>query len=165
MYSPAKVDRIIFKPITAEDYPQFHKLLCAYYRDGEDTATEQAELDGFIRYLFDLCLEKRIFGVLATTDSPVGFVLWMIDDGSLFSNLPSCGTILEIGVVDRYRKNGLGRKLVNHAERQLMARGTTSFYVCAYDPAKDFWTRCGYQDTGKVAENGLNIFEKGARLG
>ena len=153
-------DRLTFKSLTADDYPLFHRLLCAYYREGEDADTGQAQLDEFIRYLFDLCLTNRISGALAVQDVPVGFVLWMIDDGSVFSNLPDYGTILEIGVVEQYRKIGLGRKLADYAEGQIISCGTSKLYVCAYGPAVGFWMGCGYRDTGKTAENGLPILTK-----
>lgn len=151
---------ITFRPIGPEDYPVFHQLLNDYYREGEDAQTPQAEIDGFISYLHDLCLQGRICGAIVHASEPVGFVLWKIDDGSEFSNLEGFGTILEIGLAPDRRLNGTGWKIVAFAEREMQQLGATGFYVCAYGPAKAFWTKCGYQPSGKQAENGLDIYWK-----
>ena len=33
----------------------------------------------------------------------------------------------------------------------------SDFYVCAYGPAEDFWKKCGYEDVGEIASNGLKL--------
>ena len=145
-------------PIGAKDFPVFHRLLSAYYREGEDADTPQEQLDGFIRYLFDLCVSGRIRGIIVYDPEPAGFVLWNIDsrDG-VFSNKPGYGTILEIGVKESVRGSAVGRRLVSYAESQM---GTRRYYVCAYGPAEHFWKKCGYFDSGELAQNGLKLMVK-----
>lgn len=150
-----------FMPVSADDDVLFHALLDAYYREGEDAETPPAEIDGFIQYLFDLCLQGQVRGSIAVAHEPVGFVLWNIDKpDSPFSNIPGYGTILEIGVEAKYRKAGIGRMLVSHAEEELRKAGVPALYVCAYGPAESFWLGCGYLDAGRIARNGLKILEK-----
>lgn len=145
-------------PIDETEYALFHELLNAYYRDGEDADTPQTEIDGFIQLLFDLCTRERISGCIAWEDAPMGFVLWNIDtpDG-VFSNKPGYGTILEIGVSQAYRGRGIGGQLAAYAESQMAVE---EYYVCAYGPAERFWQKCGYHDSGEIAENGLKLFVK-----
>ena len=151
-----------FQELGREDYPVFHELLTAYYRDGEDADTEQAVLDGFIESLFSMVMEQKIQGLfMVKNEEAVGFVLWMIDtpDG-IFSEIPGYGTFLEIGVSPDYRGKGGGFQTVKHVEAQMKRSGVEHFYVSVYPPADDFWTKCGYVKTEKTASNGLTIYQK-----
>lgn len=145
-----------------DHYDIFHDLLVSYYREGEDADTPQAELDAFVEYLFRLCRQGEIEGcILAEQEKAAGFVLWYRDTpGSAFSHLPGYGTILEIGVQPASRGKGLGVELARFAEDRLRAAGADRFYVCAYGPAERFWLKMGYTDSGRLAENGLKLFEK-----
>jgi GNAT superfamily N-acetyltransferase len=146
-------------PVTDVDYVQFHALLSEYYRDGEDANTPQEQLDGFIRYLHDLCMAGSIFGAIAILNEPVGFVLWCIDsEDSPFRNRPGFGTILEIGVCKDKRGFGYGKQMTEFAE---LSMDVSEYYVCAYGPAERFWQKCGYSDSGHLAENGLKLMVKG----
>lgn len=146
-----------FLPVT--DYEVFHSLMTPYYREGEDADTPQEQLDGFIRYLFGLCETGTISGAVVWEEKPVGFVLWAMDTaGFPFSNKPGYGTILEIGILPEYRGRGYGRKAAAYAENKM---GNEPKYVCVYGPAEAFWKKCGYRESGEIAENGLKIFVKG----
>ncbi len=145
-------------PITQDRYNLFCSLLTEYYREGEDAQTPAEELNAFIGLLFDLCQKNVISGGIAYADSAVGFVLWGVDTEDFpFSNKPGYGTILEIGTIPSMRGIGLGRQLVDYAEK---AMACEKYYVCAYGPAEKFWQKCQYRETGKIAENGLKILEK-----
>lgn len=79
-----------FHPIT--DYALFHSLLTEYYRDGADADTPQEEIDGVIRYLYDLYTQNAISGCIAWEGEPVGFALWQLDTAdSPFSQCPGWG--------------------------------------------------------------------------
>ena len=151
-----------FQELHRADYPVFHELLTAYYRDGEDADTEQAVLDGFIESLFSMVMEQKIQGLfMVQNEEVVGFALWMVDtpDG-IFSELPGYGTFLEIGVSPDHRGNGFGFQAVQHVEAQMNQSGVEHFYVSVYPPAASFWTKCGYRKTEKIASNGLTIYQK-----
>ncbi|MBQ8835105.1 MAG: GNAT family N-acetyltransferase [Oscillospiraceae bacterium] len=66
-------------------------------------------------------------------------------------------TILEIGIVPKFRGKGYGIPLVRHAENAVQAQNR---YVCAYGPAEGFWQKCGYRDSGELASNGLKLYIK-----
>lgn len=152
---------IAFRQIETEDYDDFHALLDAYYRAGEDRDTPKDVVDAFIRMLFDKVMDGAIYGCFAIADRPVGFALWVIDrEGGDFSEIPGYGTILEIGVSDEFHKMGIGSRLTLHCEDDLLARGVEWMYVCAYGPAQEFWTRMGYAGVGRIAANGLPILTR-----
>ena len=86
---------------------------------------------------------------------PVGICLWWIDTADLpFSNKPGWGTILEMGLTPDNRGKGWGRELAEYA---LTRMDVSDFYVCAYGPAEGFWKKCGYEDRGELASNGLKL--------
>ena len=144
------------------DYPVFHDLLEAYYREGEDADTPQEELDSFVRMMFDMVIRGEIEGCFAENDGiAVGFCLWTVDsEGSAFSEKPGYGTILEIGLSAPYRSSGLGSELVSRTEDRFRNAGIAQCYVSAYGPAEQFWSACGYRRSGETAENGLPIMTK-----
>ena len=145
-----------FLSVTETEYPLIHSLMNDYYREGEDSQTSQDEIDGFIQYLYDLCLQGKIMGAVAFETTPVGFVIWNIDtpEGA-FCQKPGFGTILEIGINREFRHRGFGRKIAEYA---LSMIAVLDYYVCAYGPAEAFWTKYGFRDSGEIAENGLKIY-------
>jgi GNAT superfamily N-acetyltransferase len=150
--------------ISEEGRDAFFRLLTDYYREGEDADTPQEEIDGFIGLLFSMLLSGKAEGCFLMEDGrEAGFALWALDTEDFdFSELPGCGTLLEIGVAKDFRKRGLGLMLVNHAEEKLREMGAARFYVSAYGPAREFWRRCGYEETGAEASNGLPLMIKEA---
>jgi ribosomal protein S18 acetylase RimI-like enzyme len=153
---------IDYKEIDHNTYDVFHTLMTDYFRNGEDKDTPQEEIDAFIQLLFDKVTSGGISGRIAEMDQcAAGFVLWMKDTaGCDFSQLPGFGTILEIGITKQYQHKGIGKAMVAFTEKQLTLRGVDGLYVCAYGPAQDFWIKCGYQDSKRLASNGLPIFTK-----
>lgn len=152
-----------YPEISREDYAVFHELANAYYREGEDAQTPQEEVDGFIRFLFNMVMNQEIEGCFAEKESScIGFALWAVDTEDFpFSEIPGFGTILEIGLVPAHRGSGLGQEFVSFIEKSLRERGVTQCYVSAYGPAQKFWIRCGFVPNGKTAENGLLLMIKG----
>lgn len=151
-----------FPQINQNDYELFHELANAYYREGEDADTPQAEIDSFIRFLFEKVIDREISGCFAAAgDTPIGFALWTVDsEGFAFSEIPGMGTILEIGLLPAYRASCLGKELVAFIEHNLRTRNISQCYVSAYGPAQKFWKSCGYAETGKTAKNDLPILMK-----
>ena len=151
-----------YRDIRRQDEPIFHKLLNAYYREGEDANTPKEQVDAFIRLLFDQVLARAIQGRLAVEGGEaVGFALWAVDaEGFAFSEMPGYGAILEIGFVPSCRSSGRGRALVALIESWFMENGVVRCYVSAYGPARTFWERCGYMDSGKTAGSGLPLLVK-----
>lgn len=151
-----------FSIIGSRDYDTFHELLEQYFREGEDEDTPQELVDSFIRSLFDMVWQGKINCRLIAADAGnIGFVLWAIDTEQFdFSELPGMGTILEIGIGKRYRRFGVGTKIVQYVEEQLRQSGMSRCYVSAYGPAQEFWSHCGYRLKGENAGNGLPLMIK-----
>lgn len=112
--------------------------------------------------MFDKVVNHEINGYIAKDRySCVGFALWGVDtEGFEFSEIPGCGTILEIGFIPSYRAKGHGKELVLYIERCLCRMRINNCYVSAYGPAQKFWAFCGYVENGKIASNGLPIMIK-----
>ena len=151
-----------YRDITPEDYSRFHPLAEAYYREGEDAATPQEEMDAFIRFLFEKVTDGQIQGCFAVPDgADAGFALYAADTPDFpFSQLPGYGTIVEIGLLPAYRGVGSGKALVSFVECQLAQMGMKQCYVTAYGPAETFWFHCGYRKNGSTGTNGLPIMTK-----
>lgn len=154
-----------FTEINVNDFSVFHQLLNDYYREGEDEGTEQEVIDSFIKLLFDKVVSREIDGCfIKENDEELGFALWAVDrEGFEFSEMPGYGTVLEIGIVKQYRNHGYGVKLESYIENKLLEIGITDCYVSAYGSAQEFWTRCGFADSEKTADNGLPIMIKEIR--
>ncbi|MBE6921943.1 MAG: GNAT family N-acetyltransferase [Ruminococcaceae bacterium] len=148
--------------ICESNYVMFHQLANAYYREGEDEKTSQDEIDAFIRFLFNMAVRNEIKGCLVKdARGYLGFALWTIDrEDFAFSEIPGCGTILEIGIAPSYRGSGLGQEFVSFIETWLRSRQIKQCYVSAYGPAQKFWEHCGYAENGQKANNGLPIMIK-----
>ena len=148
--------------IGKSQYDAFHELANAYYREGEDENTPQAEMDAFIGFLFEMVVHEKISGCFIKEGSSIiGFALWAVDTAEFpFSQLPGFGTILEIGIIPSRRGSGLGKELVSHIEEYFRYRNVKHFYVSAYGPAQRFWSSCGYAENGQKADNGLPIMVK-----
>lgn len=150
-----------FQAIGKDNYDTLLDMMVRYYRNAEDADTPIYEIVSFIRYLFDLIQQEKLYGVVAYAPSPVGFVLWMRDSEALpFSELPGLGSIVEIGIEADVRHQGYGRALVAHAEQNMRLLGVEGFYVSAYGPAEAFWHACGFCDTGHFARNHLPLLAK-----
>ena len=151
-----------YRPITPQDYGRFHRLAEAYYREGEDAATPQEEMDAFIRFLFEHVTAGEIRGCFAVLDgADAGFALYAADTPTFpFSQLPGYSTIVEIGLLPAYRGTGEGKALVAFLETCLRRNGITRCYVTAYGPAESFWSHCGYVRNGSTGTNGLPIMTK-----
>lgn len=151
-----------FEPLSPAAFTDFHRLMTEYYRTAEDADTPEDVIDAFIRRLFDGVLCGELYGCLAYCETvPAGFALFEKDNGrGDFTEILNYGTILEIGLAPQFQAKGLGKGLVAHAEKELLALNVEGLYVCAYGPAQRFWIACGYQDSKKTAANGLPIFTK-----
>ncbi|KHN52354.1 GNAT family N-acetyltransferase [Pectobacterium fontis] len=54
-------------------------------------------------------------------------------------------------VSDEHRKNGLGRKLMQHAEKEALQRGCHLAYVDTFEfQAKGFYEKLGYKEYGNL---------------
>ena len=151
-----------FIKIEKASYQTLHDLMNDYYREGEDAETPQEEIDEFIDLLYGMANEGKIGGRIAEEEGEtVGFILWAADtEHFMFSELPGYGTILEIGVKKEFRLKGYGRRMAAFAEKRFKENSIDKSYVAAYGPAVEFWKKCGYEESGKVAKSELPLYTK-----
>jgi ribosomal protein S18 acetylase RimI-like enzyme len=97
---------------------------------------------------------KQAFICLA--DSTVaGFVIFTPE--SVFAR---GGYLRAIGVAPEMRRNGIGRKLLDFAEKTT-AKKSANLFLCVSSfnrPAQAFYRRCGYEKVGKLDD----LLKKGA---
>ena len=151
-----------FIDLRPQDRETFRHLAVEYYRDGEDAETPLDTITAFIDSLFELAMTGTIGGFLAVEEATaVGFALFGLDTADFpFSRMPGLGTSLEIGLTPSHQGAGYGHKMVRFIEEHLGSLGAAQCYVSAYGPAQTFWARCGYEETGLTADNGLPILIK-----
>ena len=144
---------------TEKDYPRLVEIM--------DESADREELKGFTppkhvtrKFLAQLKRQLRLaeHGVFIaeTSQKPVGFVFLLQKNG--------CFEIDEIDVVKEHQKQGIGKSLVDVAERFAMEKGSTSILTgTAVNnegkpwKAHGFWVHIGYRDTGNKtdSEHGL----------
>ena len=91
-----------------------------------------------------------------------GFVIYQIDDIVNEWNLKEgWGDISEIYISPSRRRKGNGKFLLYSAEMKLKERGAKRTYCLPCEQAAQFFTACGYEDTGEYCEDlDCNIFQK-----
>jgi len=90
-----------------------------------------------------------------------GWILLGIDGDFMAGN--AIGHLLQLYVFPRYRKAGIGMKLMQEAIKQLQAQGmkTIQLNVYAGNPAQNMYQKLGFKKVSTIME--LNIDEKDIR--
>lgn len=144
------------------DLCDFTEMFCTYFRN--DFKIEIS--DNKVEKLCSEIAESSISGIipldiLLLDGKMVGFVCYQIDTPhSDWCEREGWGFIREIYVNQALRGNGLGTKLVTHAEKILYTKEVEHIYLTS-DESGGFWNSCGYMNTGKVSDiNHDPIYEK-----
>jgi GNAT superfamily N-acetyltransferase len=150
---------LTIRKATEKDHPRLVEIM--------DESADREELKGFTppkhvtrKFLAKLKRQLRFaeHGVFIaeTHQKPVGFVFLI--------QKHDCFEIEELDVVKEHQKQGIGKSLVNFAERFAREKGATSILTgTAVNSegklwkAHGFWVHMGYRDTGKRtdSEHGL----------
>lgn len=90
----------------------------------------------------------------------VGFSIFQIDTPeSDWCKRPGWGFIREFYIRPSFRKRGFGHALARDTEQSLRRMGARQMYLTS-GKGISFWKSCGWQETGEVCTNQLNILEK-----
>lgn len=149
---------LTFDTVTGENKPLLQNLMVDYYRAGE----YQSMAEDYVQTLLDL-VEAQVLDLRLGMDAqtPVGFVLFTKDrKGTDFTEVPGCGTVMELYVVPELRGKGFGTSLVQCAEELLARQDVKGYYICGYQSADGFWEKLGYRDSGEKATNEQPLWVK-----
>lgn len=86
-------------------------------------------------------------------DDYIGFTHFKIDR----EERPGWGFICEFYIVPRYRRQGWGSWLYKRALEKLVDEGAGSVWLTASRTGTGFWRAVGFEETGAVAGNGLDV--------
>ena len=106
---------------------------------------------------------NRILVVVTDGNSGVGFCYAKIDRvGDRGMIRPDWGYVMELFVSPQYRKNGVGRNLINICEKFFRENGASNVWLTADSVTGiPFWIACGYSDSNEVSsENGQKVMTK-----
>jgi ribosomal protein S18 acetylase RimI-like enzyme len=103
-----------------EQYRYHHELDSEYYVSNSEGLTKK-----FSEYLTK-CIEKEdpYIQVAVYEGKLVGFITYEVDEADYFdTNIKKFGSVLELYVSDKYRRKGLGTKLMQAAEAFFKGQG------------------------------------------
>lgn len=90
----------------------------------------------------------------------IAFSLYQIDNpNSDWNHRPGWGFVREFCVAKEHRGKGVGKALAKHTEEQLLGMGAEKLYLTTHS-ASEFWSACGFTDTGEPESNGNTVFTK-----
>ena len=93
----------------------------------------------------------------------LGFIIYQIDrEESDWKERLGDGFIREFYIKREFRKQGLGSRLLNHAEQKLKDMGAREVYLTSKEDegVKAFYQRNGYNTDHSRSSNGNEYFEK-----
>lgn len=144
-------------PYSKKLYRDFFKLFSDYYNELEcDEDIEQLLTD----YVLPDCAAELLRIDLALEGGEaVGFVIYQTDGIENDWNFKEgWGDIRELFVAKNRRKSGIGRALLQNAEKNLNAK---NIYLLPEEGAEGFFIKCGYADGGDYnSELDCKVFEK-----
>lgn len=86
-------------------------------------------------------------------DGYIGFVHFKIDR----EERPGWGFICEFHIVPQSRRQGWGSWLYRKALERLANEGVERIWLTASRTGTGFWRAVGFEETGEIADNGLNV--------
>lgn len=156
------INNIEIRSFKTEDLQDLMDMLTTYFRD--DLKIEISDTGA--KKLCKKITEEVLSGILKLDlliidGKSIGFINSQIDTPkSDWCEREGWGFIREMYIHKQYRGNGLGIKLVNHLEETFYQRGIQKIYLTS-DDSGEFWTACGYEDSGDISRiNKHPIFEK-----
>lgn len=130
----------------------------------------------FIKHvLFDPNFDADNYIVACDGDTPVGFIYAtrrMVPD-EIAGLQEGKGWIVAMGVLPKYRRQGIGRALVAKIEEKFKNEGVTQIDLCnyttnyivpgiddeGYEGSKDFFTKLGYETYGKSVSMDIDLHD------
>lgn len=154
-------------PYKAAYNKQWEDLFAEYWFDILGNTPDPPERrDRELRFLSEFILRQLQAGVIRL-DIAVrkgvlnGFILYQIDSPkSDWCKKPGWGCIREFCILPAAHRQGIGRELLTHAERQLKEQGASQVYLQSFPAADGFYEKCGYADSGETGVHDQKIYIK-----
>lgn len=146
-------------------FSSFKELFNKYFLNDLEISLSDEQLNKTcteVGRLSDDCISP--LDLLIVNGAAIGFIEYQIDSAqSNWCEKEGWGFIRELHVAPDFRRKGLGKALVTHAEGTLVGLSAQSFYLTSSSSAaaQAFWVRMGYRDSGTLSTlNGQPIFIK-----
>ncbi len=154
-------NKLVFELLTPENYKILKDMMRAMYKETSGNASED-EIEKQILQFFDLLQEGKIKARLSRKGSTyMGFIFYMKDEKNTpYTQISGYGTVLQLGVLPKYRTSGIGTLMLKYAEDELKFLNIEGYYVRVTDENKDFFKKQGYQKTRYFDENNCAIYKK-----
>ncbi|GGH21722.1 GNAT family N-acetyltransferase [Paenibacillus segetis] len=156
------LENVYIRPFCNNDMCDFKGMFGDYFRNDFNIEISDIKLDAICLEIADNSVsEITPVDLIIVHEELVGFICYQIDNpNSDWCEREGWGFIREIYINRRFRGEGLGAKIVAHAEKELYAKGVEHIYLTS-DEAGEFWSLCGYEKTGKFSDiNHDPIYEK-----
>lgn len=151
---------MIIREVKQSDYGELKKLFCSYFAELD---CEDDPLHLFDEYVLpDLKANLLSIAVAEEGEKPCGFIIFQVDDViNDWCFKEGDGDIREIYVTPVQRRKGIGKSLIEFAEKAVKAEGARRVYALPTDDSEKFFLSCGYDDSGEYcAELDCKIVEK-----
>jgi len=128
------------------DAPELKRLNDLFNGEGCNTVEDVEDIEESLKHN-----EREIVCVAADGNDLVGFCC-----GQIFSSMCypiDCAEITELFVMDGYRRQGIGKNLLQFTEDILIKRGAKHFHILTGDKntaAQAFYHSRGYADTSEI---------------
>ncbi|KAA0010591.1 MAG: GNAT family N-acetyltransferase [Thermoplasmata archaeon] len=134
-----------------KDIGEFIKIYkSAYKRIGKYSYKKEKMIKWYYRWLLRRD-ENGVF-IAEVNGKAVGFIACDANWQSFFDE--KVGEIHEVAVMEEYKNRGIGKKLMEEAEKYLKEKGhkTIELWVGEENPAKRFYEKLGYEAKDKFGE-------------
>ena len=152
--------------LTEIDYEEFRKMFLDYFIFDCGVEYDKNKLrEGLINRTILHQFEKGLIyiDVAKKKDTVLGFIIYQVDqEDSDWKERIGSGFIREFYIKKRFRNQGIGSELLQHAEQVLKNLGASEVYLTSSekDYVKKFYKKHGYTTDHNRAKNGKEYFEK-----
>lgn len=156
-----KIEKLIIN-----DYDEFRVMFLDYFINdcGVEYDKDKLKENLINKTILSQYETGLIFIDIAKQDKKcLGFIIYQIDqEESDWKERIGSGFIREFYINSKYRNQGLGSKLLNHAEQNLKKLGVKDIYLTSQekDETKMFYIKNGYTTNHSKAKNQEEYFEK-----
>ncbi|KAL0224847.1 hypothetical protein RCL1_002759 [Eukaryota sp. TZLM3-RCL] len=135
------MSRFVIKPLETPDYHRgYFEVL------GQLTTVGQHSFDEFQRFFRNLPENIHPYVIEDTENNLIVACGTMMVEPKFTHNLSCYAHLEDIVVRENYRRQGLGKMMVNHLAEMGFKRGCNKVILSSRVPCIDFYKKCGFQE-------------------